>query len=74
MLFDPSLCIGCLLCTKTCPTGAIKIVENKKVEFELSKCIFCGQCKENCPKNAIDFSSDFLMVSRDREEIKTSVN
>jgi formate hydrogenlyase subunit 6 len=74
ILFDPDLCIGCLLCTRTCPTGAIKITENKKVTFELDKCIFCGQCKENCPKNAIDFSSDFLMVSRNREEIKTSVN
>ena len=67
--FDSGLCIGCLLCIRTCPTGAITVTENKKVAFQLDKCIFCGQCKENCPKKAIDFTSDFLMVVSNREEL-----
>lgn len=68
---NPDLCIGCLLCIKSCPTGAISAIENKKVHIHIDKCIFCGQCKENCPKKAIDFSSDFLMATSNREELYT---
>lgn len=69
ILFDPEACIGCLLCTRTCPTGAIIVTENKKVAFRLDQCLFCGQCKENCPREAISFTSDFLMVVHNREEL-----
>jgi formate hydrogenlyase subunit 6/NADH:ubiquinone oxidoreductase subunit I len=71
---DNDLCIGCLLCIKTCPTGAIGTVENKKVHIQLDKCIFCGQCKENCPKKAISFSTDFIMVATNRKELYISSN
>jgi len=67
--FNPDLCIGCLLCIRTCPTGAISAAENKKVHIQLDRCIFCGQCKETCPKKAIAFSSDFLMVASNRNEL-----
>jgi formate hydrogenlyase subunit 6/NADH:ubiquinone oxidoreductase subunit I len=69
--FDANLCIGCLLCIRTCPTGAINAAENKKVQIHLDKCIFCGQCRENCPKKAINFSSDFLMATPNRNELTT---
>jgi formate hydrogenlyase subunit 6/NADH:ubiquinone oxidoreductase subunit I len=64
---DTDLCIGCLLCIRTCPTGAISPIENKKVHIQIEKCIFCGQCKDNCPKKAISFSSDFFIVSQSRD-------
>ncbi|MDG6223605.1 MAG: 4Fe-4S binding protein [Candidatus Bathyarchaeota archaeon] len=69
IVFDHLACIGCLLCTRTCPTGAIIVTEEKKVTFNLDMCIFCGQCKEICPKQAIDFSSEFLMAVHDREQL-----
>ena len=71
---DADLCIGCLLCIRSCPTGAINAIENKKVRIQIDKCLFCGQCKENCPKKAITFSSDFLIVVSDRKELYTPTN
>lgn len=69
IIYDREACVGCLLCTKTCPTGAITVTEERKVAFNLDRCIFCGQCMEICPKDAIKFSSEFEMVVHDREEL-----
>ncbi|KPV62296.1 MAG: F(420)H(2) dehydrogenase subunit I [Candidatus Bathyarchaeota archaeon BA1] len=62
MVYDREACIGCLLCTKTCPAGAIITTEERKVVFNVDRCIFCGQCVEICVKNAIKHSSDFEIV------------
>ena len=45
-------CIGCKLCEKNCPQGAVKVVNNCAViDHEL--CIDCGVCAEKCPKKVI---------------------
>jgi formate hydrogenlyase subunit 6/NADH:ubiquinone oxidoreductase subunit I len=67
--YDKEACIGCLLCIKTCPSGAIVTAEEKKVMFNISKCIFCGQCVETCPKKAIKLGSDFEVVAYEKEEL-----
>lgn len=45
-------CIGCGICEKNCPSGAIK-VENFNATIDQSKCTGCGICVEKCPKKVI---------------------
>lgn len=49
-------CIGCKICEKKCPSGAVK-VENDHAVIDHSKCTNCGECANACPRKCIEMIS-----------------
>jgi formate hydrogenlyase subunit 6/NADH:ubiquinone oxidoreductase subunit I len=72
-VFDVTLCVGCGLCSKDCPSKAIEMIEfngKKRPQFRLDKCVFCYQCAETCRKGAIESSTFFAMATSDKSTLK----
>ena len=72
--FDANKCIGCKICVRDCPSGAITITKVGEKQFEctvdLGTCVYCGQCAESCPKDVITMSADFELAQIDRGVLK----
>ena len=47
-------CIGCGLCKKVCPAGAITGEKKERHVIDTDKCLKCGACMEKCKKHAIE--------------------
>jgi Na+-translocating ferredoxin:NAD+ oxidoreductase RNF subunit RnfB len=45
-------CIGCKLCEKNCPTGAVTVT-NFLAHIDAAKCTNCGICADKCPRKII---------------------
>jgi Ni,Fe-hydrogenase III small subunit/ferredoxin len=67
---DSSKCPdGCTKCAEVCPTDAIKI--NGEMKIDLGRCLFCTHCTDACPEGAIEYTQDFRLATRNREHLFT---
>jgi formate hydrogenlyase subunit 6/NADH:ubiquinone oxidoreductase subunit I len=76
--FNAFVCIGCKMCMRDCPAGAIEIVKIGEKQFEaqvnLAKCIYCGQCVDSCPKKALEITDEFELARLDPAQLKVKLN
>ncbi len=47
-------CIGCTLCSQSCPADAIRFNPHEKHEIHQDKCIKCDSCRQVCPVGAVN--------------------
>lgn len=57
-------CTGCKLCVKTCPLGAIEVVD-KLAEINLDKCNLCSACLDACKLGAIVIKDERAQARED---------
>ncbi len=50
---DRDKCVGCDMCAKGCPVGAISGARKEPHEIDTAKCIACGSCREACKFDAV---------------------
>lgn len=74
LVYDPSLCTGCNLCVKECPSNAIELVTLDRaakkfvLRYHEDKCIYCGQCVVNCKFKCMGMSNeDWELASTHKE-------
>jgi len=66
---DDDKCIDCGACISICPTAALFMGENYKVELDESKCILCETCIAACPMRAISSKEGNKMLDNSMYQV-----
>jgi len=76
---DEDLCVGCCLCVRVCPSGAIDMVTSfdeqlnkKRIDdhiINIARCIYCGMCAEVCPVNALINTGEYELSTYERSQV-----
>jgi ferredoxin len=71
---DDTRCNGCGICVDECPTGTIKVKEEKATIY-MEGCIRCALCHDVCPQEAVRHDSDRVpeRIQNNVEEAKKNV-
>ncbi len=66
LIIHEDKCVGCTLCVKACPFGALVMVD-KKARVKMELCTLCGACIEPCKFDAITIKKEKVLPVRNAE-------
>jgi Ni,Fe-hydrogenase III small subunit/NAD-dependent dihydropyrimidine dehydrogenase PreA subunit len=58
----------CRKCAEACSTDAIAI-NGAEFKVDLGRCLFCTDCAEACPEGLFQFSNEYRLAARRREDL-----
>ncbi len=59
---------GCAGCVERCPFGALERGA-QGLRLDLGRCLFCADCAAACPHGALEFSNDYRLAARSRDDL-----